>query len=143
MSDSPAGDDWRPEDWWLSRRLSTGTRQQRADLEQGRSADARAAQHASDHVNDVIARGGAEAIAVITELLQSAADADAPVLVGSGPLEDLLHEHGAAVIEEVERLARQEPTFTEALRSVWLEHGALPPSVEARLAQWVRVTGMT
>lgn len=57
-------------------------------------------------------------------------------------MEDLLHEHGAAVVEEVEHLARQEPAFTEALRSVWLEHRALRPDVEASLARWVQVTGL-
>ena len=46
------------------------------------------------------------------------------------------------MVEEVQRLARQEPAFTEALRSVWLEHRALPPAVEARLARWVQVTGL-
>ena len=143
MSGPNASTDWRPEDWWLFHRLGAGTRDQRVDLQQQQSAEARAAQRAAEHVNDVMAQGGAEAVALIAELLQSAADADAVVLVGSGPLEDLLHEHGAAVIEEVERLARQEPAFAEALRSVWLEHRALPPSVEARLARWVQVTGLT
>lgn len=141
MSDSHACTDWRPEDWWLFRRLNAGTREQRVDLQQGQSAGARAAQRAAEHVNDVITQGGAEAVALLTELVQSAADTDALVLVGSGPLEDLLHEHGAAVVQEVEHLARQEPAFTEALRSVWLEHHALPPDVEASLARWVQVTG--
>ena len=126
MSDSHACTDWRPEDWWLFRRLNAGTREQRVDLQQGQSVDARTAQRAAEHVNDVITQGGAEAVALITELLQSAADTDALVLVGSGPLENLLHEHGAAVVEEVEHLARQEPAFTEALRWVWLEHRAPP-----------------
>ncbi|MEO5710208.1 MAG: DUF6869 domain-containing protein [Nocardioidaceae bacterium] len=143
MSDSHASTDWRPEHWWLFRRLSAGTREQRMDLEQGQSADGRAAQHASDHVNHVVTQGGAEAVALIAELMRSAPDADALVLVGAGPLEDLLHEHGAAVIEEVERLARQEPAFAESLRSVWLEHGALPLDVEVRLARWVQVTGLS
>lgn len=109
MSDSHACTDWRPEDWWLFRRLNAGTREQRVDLQQGQSVDARAAQRAAEHVNDVITQGGAEAVSLITELLQSAADTDALVLVGSGPLEDLLHEHGAAVVEEVERLAAKSP----------------------------------
>jgi hypothetical protein len=104
-------DDWPPEDWWLFHRLSAGTREQRMDLQRGQSADATAALRAVEHVADVITRGGAEAVTLVTELAQSAADADGSVLVGSGPLEDLLHEHGAALIEHVERLARRRSGF--------------------------------
>jgi hypothetical protein len=143
VSESLPRREWRPEDWWLSRRLSAGTREQRTELQQGQSADVRAARYASEHVDDVVSEGGKEAITLVAQLVQSAPDSDALVLVGSGPLEDLLHEHGADLIEEVERLARQVPAFAETLRSVWLEHRALPPEVEARLARWVQVTGPT
>jgi hypothetical protein len=137
----PVSDAFRPEDWWLFHALRAGTREQRVDLERGESRDATAAWRAFDAVDDVITSGGVEAISLILELLDSAPTPAAVSAVGAGPLEDLLHEHGEQLIDEVERRARQEPAFAHALRSVWLEHGALPTEVEARLENWVQVTG--
>lgn len=56
--------------------------------------------------------------------------------VGAGPLEDLLHEHGAELVGEVERRARRNPLFRQALGAVWLEQGALEPDVLRRLEVW-------
>ena len=52
-------------------------------------------------------------------------------VLAAGPLEDLIANHGAEIIDEVERLARQNPMFKHLLGGVW-ESGK--PEV------WERVT---
>jgi hypothetical protein len=132
---------FRVEDWWMFHELSGGGREERLELEGGSSPTAAAARTAFDHVQDVIDAGGVEALALIVELLGAGPDPEGAVTVGAGPLEDLVCEHGAELIDEVERLTRTDPAFTRALESVWLESGVLPAVVEARLARWVRITG--
>ena len=83
--------------------------------------------------------GGTEALDLVEALIASAPDSDAVAVVSAGPLEELVYDHGAALVGEIERRARQDPAFGKALRSVWLDNGALPPEVEARLREWVRV----
>jgi len=39
--------------------------------------------------------------------------------LGAGPLEDLIHYHGNAVIEHIEREAKENPSFVDALTCVW------------------------
>ena len=53
--------------------------------------------------------------------------------VGCGPLETFIHLHGAAFAAELEREARENPRFREAVLNVELRQGALPAVVEARL----------
>jgi hypothetical protein len=57
--------------------------------------------------------------------------------VAAGPLEDLVHEHGVALVDDVDRLARQRPTFRRAMAGVWLSPGVLDPGSERRLRRWV------
>ena len=52
-------------------------------------------------------------------------------MIGCGHLESLLGNHGGTVIDEVERLARQDPAFRECLSHVW-RHG-MPDDVWARV----------
>lgn len=40
--------------------------------------------------------------------------------VGAGPLEDLVHEHGHELLGDIEKLARGNPNFREALRGVYV-----------------------
>ena len=46
--------------------------------------------------------------------------------VGTGPLEDLIVQHGEAFIDKVERLAAISPSFKAAMRHVWIEAGDTP-----------------
>jgi Family of unknown function (DUF6869) len=46
--------------------------------------------------------------------------------IGTGPLEDLIVQHGAAFIDKVERLAALSPSFKTAMQHVWIEHGDTP-----------------
>jgi hypothetical protein len=59
---------------------------------------------------------------VILEILRSVEPArDNPVFaaLASGPLQDLLSNHGSLVIERVETLARRDPAFNLLLGGVW------------------------
>ena len=127
------------QDWWSFHDLQQGTREQRVDLERVESPLAQRAQRAYDHVKSWVEVGGTEALDLVGALIASAPDSDAVAVVGAGPLEELVYGHGAGLVDEIERRARQDPALGEALRSVWLDPGALPPGVEARLRKWVRV----
>jgi hypothetical protein len=69
-------------------------------------------------------------------LLSEMATPDQRGDVGAGPLEDLLSHfgHGATVVDEVERVARERPAFRSALSNVWLSEG-VPEEVRRRLAE--------
>jgi hypothetical protein len=74
---------------------------------------------------------------LVVALVDTAPDAAGVALVGAGPLEDLMHEHGAALVTEIERLARQHAGFSQAPRSVSLSPGALDPVTAQQLAPWI------
>lgn len=120
--------------WWEYNRLSSGNRSQRKALSLGEPAEVCAA---ADIVRERIDSGGIEAIWLIVALIDSASDAVGVALVGAGPLEDLVHEHGNSLIDDLDRLARQNPLFSQAMASVWLSAGVLDPGVERRLCNWI------
>jgi hypothetical protein len=70
--------------------------------------------------------------ALILELL-AAVPEDVTSMVGLGPLDTFVRWHGAAFVEELERGARDNPRFREAVLNVDLPRGYLPAEVEARL----------
>ena len=53
--------------------------------------------------------------------------------IGAGPLEDLVNEHGPALVEWIEGECRRDARFKEALGRIWLTSGELPTEVEARI----------
>ena len=112
----------------------------------GRLREWKANEHgdASEFIHDACRRalpGVVGALVVLAEL----ADRDDQLVswVGAGPLEDLIsHDgHGAAVLDEVERSARQNAAFRAALGHVWLTAEA-SKAVQSRLAIFgTRVVG--
>src|SRR3954465_1457449 len=102
-----------------------GTREQRVDLERVESSLAHPAQRAYEYVQDSVGVGGTEALDFVEALIKSAPHVDAVAVVSAGPLEDLVYDHGAALVDEIESRARQDPAFAKALCSVWLDRGAL------------------
>lgn len=54
--------------------------------------------------------------------------------VGAGPLEDLVHYHGAAFIDRIERAARNDTNFRVALSCVWAWESPVRPRIEAVLS---------
>jgi hypothetical protein len=53
--------------------------------------------------------------------------------VGSGPLEDFIHAHGAAFIAKLEAAAHSNARFQDAVVEVNLERGELPAPIEQRV----------
>ena len=84
--------------------------------------------------------GGGLAVRAIHELLDAAPESGgAAVAVGTGPLEDLLNQHGDELVDDLERSARQSPAFAECLGFVTLQRGTLTPDTERRLERWLQV----
>jgi hypothetical protein len=46
-----------------------------------------------------------DAVDFVVALVDAAPDAADLMLIGTGPLEDLVHEHGGELVAEIERLA--------------------------------------
>ncbi|SOD70779.1 hypothetical protein SAMN05892883_0421 [Jatrophihabitans sp. GAS493] len=83
-----------------------------------------------------LTRSGSPAAIDAIQALVDAAITDAELeFVGAGPLEDLVSHsgHASKFVDDVERRARQQPRFRQAVASMWL--GAkVPEHVRARLA---------
>lgn len=123
-------------DGWLEyQRLARGHREQRKALEQGKPTSVHLA---NEKVRDRIDAGGQAALELVLALL-SAGGWDEVSTVAAGPLEDLIHQHGDELIDDIEPLARQDDRFRAALGSVWLARGTLPVEVEQRFAQWMSI----
>lgn len=125
-------DDQLAAQWWNYHRLSRGSRDERKALETGEPADA---VEAADIVYERVAQGGSAALSTVASLVRTAVSADDLCLVGAGPLEDLLCEHGVELAQSVDELARREPAFAAALRCVWWS----PPDrdTERLLGRWL------
>jgi hypothetical protein len=96
--------------WWEYWRRHSGTREERKALSLGEPLTV---QEAHDYVEQQVAKGDEAAVDLLVRI-NDGKPHDEGVTVGCGPLEDLLHEHGDAVIDEVERSARQNPLFARA-----------------------------
>jgi hypothetical protein len=55
------------------------------------------------------------------QLIDAAQTPEELSFIGAGPLENLLYGRGDMIIDEVERLARQDPKFRRALQGVYNE----------------------
>ena len=82
-------------------------------------------------------RGGLPALDLVTELVDTAPTSEDLSLVGTGPLEDLVHKHGNTLAGEVALLATRDDRFAQALSSVWIAHGVLNAETELRLHKWI------
>jgi hypothetical protein len=127
-------------DWWQYQRLAQGSRSERKALELGQPP---AAWSARASVEGAIDSGGIEALQVILALLEAAPDASGVAVAAAGPLEDLVHQHGDALVDELDHLARQRPVFRQAMSGVWLSPGIVDPDTERRLRNWLRPLGGT
>jgi len=72
------------------------------------------------------------ALAACRAVLDSCESPEDVALVAAGPLEDLILAQGAALIDEIERLAARSPRFAYALTGVW------PPEAAGGLL-WARI----
>lgn len=73
-----------------------------------------------------------EAWTFVREALAAAETVWQVVMLAAGPLEDLIAEHGAAVIDRIEREARHSARFRFALTGVW-------PQGNGETPVWARV----
>ena len=117
--------------WWDWHRRSRGDRAERKALEQGEPEAAWAAywlvkEHTSNNTSGVVD--------LLVALNDAAPADDDGMTVGVGELEDLLTAHGDAVIEDVERCARQNPKFARAVSHPYVSGVSKP--TEARLLRW-------
>jgi len=95
------------------------------------------AQAAHDFVDQMVERGSREAIELLAVLTEANPTGNDGTAVGTGPLEDLIHEHGDELIDEIELYARTRPPVAQALAVVWVERGHLNADTEDRLKTWV------
>lgn len=120
--------------WWEFQRRARGSRDERVALSLDEGTDLG---DARDIVDDRMLAGGTEAVELLVALNEAAPAEDGGVSVGCGPLEDLIHEHGDALIDVIDASARQNPDFAKAMSHVWLEPGHLTKETEARLSRWI------
>ena len=80
----------------------------------------------------VRSRPAAEAWELVLELLDRASE-DEVGLVIAGPLEDLVCQHGATLVSEIEQRAVADEYFRWALGGIWLSRGELPDDVLYRI----------
>ena len=123
--------------WWEYHRLARGTREERKALESGKSADVVVAK---ERVDELVELGEPDVIDLLEALIDNNTTDATVAVVGAGPLEDLIHEHGDALVEPIVAKARQSRSFAQALSSVWLERAGLSPETVTRLSPWVKVT---
>lgn len=74
-----------------------------------------------EEVQNCLSSDPGRAWRVTLQLIAAAKTPEALSYIAAGPLEDLLYARGKQYIDEVERLARQDPKFRLALRSVYNE----------------------
>ncbi len=125
MATGTAGRDSLIAEFWLHYRLATGDRAERLTADE----------HfwAWEAVDDLMAEGGTEAVALIVDLAEVVAGDD-PALcyLGSGPVEALLGSNSTSreAIEALERAAVDLPSVRTAVRCVWWGDGADKDLVE-------------
>jgi hypothetical protein len=123
--------------WWEYQRLASGQRMDRKRLEDGEPV---AVVAAVETVDASVARGGPDAVALIGALLRLASTEEDIALVGAGPLEDLLVEHGDDLAEQVAQEAHRNPQLASALGCVWWSPEA-GDVVSRQLGRWLQERG--
>ena len=120
--------------WWEHSRLSRGSRDERKALSMGRPHGAAVAQ---EMLSDLVSTGAPDVVPLLADLVDAGPSGNSAVIVGTGPLEDLLNEHGDALIDELETLARRRPTFRAALSSAAIYDGAIAKGTASRIRSLV------
>ena len=117
--------------------MSSGERGERVALDRSESPKARSALRANEVVQRTIDDGGVDAIRMIMALFDAAPVDNRVVAVGSGPLEDLVNEHGDDLVGLVEQTARRTPEIAASHGSGRCGGGTLRPETADRLALWL------
>lgn len=120
--------------WWESRRLATGSREDRKRWSLGEPPEVQERRQAAE---EIVHGGGERAVELVIALLGTAPDDAGVAAVGAGPLEDLVTGHGNELSARLEELARRSAVFRRALASAWIDRGLLNPEATGRLARWI------
>jgi hypothetical protein len=91
----------------------------RTYLAQRGKRGAAAREEAWEEVDRRVRSSSEEGWSITKSLLAAAADDAELMYVAAGPLEDLLHLHGEAIVDEVVNAARRDPKIRRALGGVW------------------------
>ena len=76
-----------------------------------------------------------DAILIILKKISSEPDNRLLSILAAGPLEELLHENGEAVVDRIEEYARKDPFFKKLLNGVW--DSEVNENVRAQLAKYM------
>lgn len=88
-------------------------------------------------LRDMVDEGKIETVQLLADLNDAVPAEDAWAVVGAGPLEDLINQHGDRLIDEIDRCAQRTPSFRDDLRGVWYSPGTVSPATEQLLRRWV------
>jgi hypothetical protein len=124
-----------PARWFEYWRRASGTRDERKALEQGRPIEVQAAH---DWIEKRIMSGGVAAIDAIAEIAEAASNPDEEAIVGIGPIEDLIHCHGDAVVDLLVERARRIPALARTLRYVSVSSGGISATSMKVLERYLR-----
>jgi hypothetical protein len=74
----------------------------------------------------------------LVALADTASDDAALAYLGAGPVEDLVNEHGARLVDAIEEIAEQHPAFAKTLRGINYSSSETEAqkAVERRLARF-------
>src|SRR5664279_4479751 len=87
---------------------------------------------ATEALNALIVNSPDKAWASIQTLISSADNTEKLNLIGPGPLEDLIAEHGPLLIDRISIQAECDPFLVQCLGFIW-GHTRIEPSVYARI----------
>jgi len=89
-----------------------------------------------EEIHEQVSDHPESAVDVLVTLAEAAPDDAALASLGAGPVEALLHPSvSTAVVDRVERAARQSETFRKALRCAWFDDH-VPSEVATRLRRF-------
>jgi hypothetical protein len=116
--------------WYAYWRRSSGSRNERKALELGEPAEVVAAHRL---VSELVEQGAPDVVRILVALAETVPDGDDPLMVGVGPVEDLLYIHGDRFVGELVDQAGRSPEFAGALRHASLAEGTLSAAAGAKL----------
>jgi hypothetical protein len=93
---------------------------------------------ATDFMHEAVRENPELAWSLIERLVEAAPNDDSLDMIGAGPLEDLLCDHGPDLNDRAEHVALSDPRFRRSLAAVW-GWSAMDPRVRTRLDDALRV----
>lgn len=114
--------------YWKHYELAVGDRRERLEAEN--------LFWAWEEVDNAVRTPSPQTFDLLLALVHGAQDDNALAYVGAGPFEDLVNWHGAKFVDEIERYARRDRAFRQALANVRISSN-VPATVRDRLAIYI------